>query len=192
MGLLETTLQSCKFVTECIEIATANETPAFWDLKAGLAAIGIGIALFWQIVTFCSTRSRRTKDQKWSMYKDEIYTPFLDLLKRFEEEVQVPQLPTQISEMAPDALQEKVGEFAATLSEIEVFCTRADNHTTAKSTNLQPKFTEESGHLNSCLGKLLSAGANDTAECANVASAYGRLISELRIELTNCRLLFEN
>jgi hypothetical protein len=166
---------------------TINTDRPFWDLKAILAAIGISVALIWNGIQYFSGKSRRKRDQQWEMFRDEIYSPFLELLNSFEQQIRPAQLSVTLSGMTPEELNNTIGEFFATVSEMEVLCERADNHEYTSHSVFSKKFDECSNDLNVCIGKLLNSGTQDAGKFEAVSSAYRKLIEELRTCLSNCR-----
>jgi hypothetical protein len=184
--LTEISNQICEAVSECANVAS-NANKPFWDLKAVLAAIGISIALFWNSIQYVSSRSRRKRDQQWEMFRDEIYLPFLELLDKFDQEVRPAQLAVRMSEMCTDALNETIGEFFSTVSEVEVFCNRADNHAYNFDSVFSTTFNNCSNELNACIDKALTPGILEENKFSDVSSAYRKLIDELRTCLSNCR-----
>lgn len=186
--------KSCEIVSKCMAIAEKIDQVPFWDFKAvGIAGSLIGItgSIIWQYITFKSTKGRRAQDQKWSIYKDEIYTPFTDLLKKFEESAKTPQLPTELSEMNLSEIQEKIGTLSIICGEIEILCKRADTHPKADITNFFDKFNVFSNAINTCVEKILTSEHGNPTTYLPVATAYSDLIKEMRANLTAARVNLE-
>ena len=184
--MIDISNQICEAVSECANLATNADRP-FWDLKAILAAAGISIALFWNSIQYFSGKSRRKRDQKWEMFRDEIYSPFLELLNNFEQQMRPAQLAVKLSEMNADELSVAIGEYFATISEIELLCKRADNHDYTSHSAFFTSFQQCSSDLDACIGKLLNSGTHEVNKFEAVSDAYRNLIEELRTCLSNCR-----
>lgn len=178
--------QVCEAVSECVKLATQVDKP-FWDLKAVLAALGISVSLGWNILQFFSGRSRRKRDQQWEMFKDEIYSPFHELLINFEQQIRPAQLAVRLSGMGSNELLDTIGEYHATVSEIELLCQRADNHEYTSHSVFSVKFDECSEQLDACIGKLLNPGSQDEQKFEAVSRSYRNLIDEIRSCLSDCR-----
>lgn len=180
----EALLQSCEAVSQCLENIENTRPHSGWDLKAALMALGITISLGWQLVTHIQTKKVREADRKWSMFKDEVYTPFLLLLDEFEKEVKPTFLPTLLQKKNLDEVQVILGEFSARLSEIELLCQRADQHKYSHAKSCQSNYQELSQHLDTCIGKMFQNSMNEPSVLKDVASAYSTLIQGLRQQLT--------
>ncbi|WP_170582922.1 hypothetical protein [Ruegeria arenilitoris] len=178
--------QVCEAVSECANLTERANEP-FWDLKAILAAIGISIALVWNCIQYFSGKSRRNRDKQWEMFRDEIYSPFLELLNSFEQEIRPAQLAVRLSDMDRDALADTIGQFFGTVSEMEVLCQRADNHVYTSHSNFFVTFQKFSTELESCIDRLLNSGAHPEGEFESVSRAFRNLIDGLRTCLSNCR-----
>ena len=178
--------QVCEAVSECANLAV-NANGSFWDLKAILAALGISVSLAWNYIQFCSGRKQRKKDKQWEMFKDEIYSPFLELLNSFEREIRLDQLPVRLSNLSADELSGVIGEFFIKVSEMEVLCKRADNHVYTSHSNFSTTFEKLSNELDACIGKAVNSGAHQENKFEAVSVAYRNLIDGLRGCLSDCR-----
>lgn len=178
--------QVCEAVSECVKLAAQVERP-FWDLKSILAALGISVSLGWNVVQFVSGRRRRKRDQQWEMFKDEVYSPFHELLIGFEQQIRPAQLAVRLSSMGSNELLGAIGEYHATVSEIELFCGRADKHDYTSHSVFSKKFKECSEELDLCIGKMLNPATQDPSKFESVSDAYRKLIDQIRTCLSKCR-----
>lgn len=183
-------VSSCEIISSCLEAAELPQGSRFWDVKAKLTAIGIAASLLgiaaslgWQVFSYRTSKTQRAADRKWTMFKEEIYAPFLALLDTFEEQVKPSMLPTILQAQDIETLQDSVGKYSATLSEVELLCQRADLHQYANSKNFQERFKQLSDNLNVSLGKLLSGNMKDIEQYKAVGAAYSALIQGLRDDM---------
>lgn len=196
--MADVTSAACEAIVKCAELTSSTPAKAFWDVKAtlttiglGLTSLAIGISFYWQYVSQKTSRQQRIDDRIWSMYNDEIYTPFHALLNSFEEEVKPSMLASKLCGADLSNIQQIVGTFSAILSEIEVFCSRADDHACAENGQFQTTFSGLSANIDNCLGRLFKNGGQSEDICRDVAGHYSTLIGQLRQLLSQMRASLE-
>ncbi|MEO9909390.1 MAG: hypothetical protein ABJF16_07475 [Lentilitoribacter sp.] len=144
-------------------------------------------AFLWQFYSNHIAKKQRKNDQKWLMFKEEVYTPFRDLLEEFENVVRPTVLPNEFAQLSIEQVSERIGEFFTKQSEIEVMCLRADRHQNAQETRFELTYEQKQTKLDTKLGILLKSGPQHENACSSVGSAYTDLIDLLRDELTKAR-----
>lgn len=185
--MVTSTSYICDAVEKCSFLTDVAQSEPFWDLKAFLTAFGIVSALLWQFYSNHTAKKQRKNDQKWLMFKEEVYTPFRDLLEEFENTVRPTVLPNEFAQLDIEQVSARVGEFSTKQGEIELMCLRADRHQNAQETEFKITFEQKQTQLDAKLGVLLQSGPKHENVCSSVGSAYSELIDSLRDELTKAR-----